>query len=847
MSVAARHSVLGWLVVAVAVCTATAHARQLPAKASVAAGLRVSVRDMQGLAIPGATCSLAIRPDDVVATAVTDAEGVVIFNGMSADRYELRVTIEGFEPSVRHDIVVARSVPQEIDVVLALARLSDIVTVTRATAIDTDVAAGASRPTIELQRSTLQRLPLAVTNIRDALPLVPGVLRSTTGELSFKGMPEQHSGLIVNGMNAADPATGDFRVKLPVDSVEAVQVFLHSYTAEYGQFTGGITTVETRAGDDRWHFELNDFLPDLRFVRGKVVGIAEDAPHLNISGPLLRDRVYWSHSTDYTIAKRPVRGLEFPGNETKTESQSHLMQFDFTLQPRHSQRVTVGYFPERNDYVGLDVFRRRPVTPSMKQRDEVVTIRDNSQLGDGLLSTAVSFSRFRTAVRGQGTEELTITPTVERGSYFASQGRASRRLELFAVYTLPTKHWLRGSHDTKFGIDVNDSSSRLHYQARPVNVVRSNGTRAERIEFDAPSSIRAGNGEYVGFLQDRWAVRPNLSFDLGVRYEDHQIADAQILAPRGGFAWSPVANGRTVIRGGIGVFYGKVPRNLRSFAEFPARLVTRFAPDGVTVVDQRRFTNILVSAGAPASFQPERRDPDSEVAFVPENVSWNLQVDRTFQPWLALRANVMSGTTSNIYIVNPLTNPAGQSAIVLSSTGDSTYRALELAARIGQTTHAINASYTRSRSRGDLNDFNASFGDFASPLVRPNQFSLLPSDVPNRFLAWGTLALPRQMTVAPIMEMRSGLPFSVRNAAQDFVGIRNADRTRFPWFFAIDMEAAKVFRVAQKYAIRPSIRGFNVTNHFNPRNVHANVDDPAFGRFRASYRRYFAGGFDVVF
>jgi hypothetical protein len=33
-------------------------------------------------------------------------------------------------------------------------------------------------------------------------------------------------------LNAADPATGAFRLTLPVDAVEAVQVFLHPYTAE---------------------------------------------------------------------------------------------------------------------------------------------------------------------------------------------------------------------------------------------------------------------------------------------------------------------------------------------------------------------------------------------------------------------------------------------------------------------------------------------------------------------------------------------------------------------------------------------------------------------------------------
>jgi hypothetical protein len=53
--------------------------------------------------------------------------------------------------------------------------------------------------------------------------------------------------------------------------------------------------------------------------------------------------------------------------------------------------------------------------------------------------------------------------------------------------------------------------------------------------------------------------------------------------------------------------------------------------------------------------------------------------------------------------------------------------------------------------------------------------------------------------------------------------------------------------VTKKYGVRLSLRGFNLMNHFNPRDVHANTADPQFGKFFASYRRYFTGGFDILF
>src|SRR5262249_42292922 len=148
------------------------------------------------------------------------------------------------------------------------------------------VAAGANTPAGTIKRQTLRTLPLASKRIDEALPLIPGVIRSAKGELSIKGASEEQNALLVNGVNANDPATGNFRLSLPVDSVEAVQVFLHPYTGEYGKFIGGLTRVETRRGGDRWHFELNDFLPDLRFKGGKLVGIAEDQPRLSFNGPL---------------------------------------------------------------------------------------------------------------------------------------------------------------------------------------------------------------------------------------------------------------------------------------------------------------------------------------------------------------------------------------------------------------------------------------------------------------------------------------------------------------------------------------------------------------------------------
>jgi hypothetical protein len=824
-------------------------AAQLRPTSRLPAGiLRVTVVDAQKHLLSGVSCTLlrSTEPTAVVATATSDDQGVAIFPSTPPGSYVLRVAGKGFATLTRKGVVITDGTATNVDAILSVASVAESVTVESPSETATTVEAGASTATGNIQRQAIQRLPLATARIDEALPLIPGVVRSSTGEISMKGASEQQNALLVNGLNAADPASGNFRLNLPVDSVEAVQVFQHPYTAEYGQFTGGVTKIETRRGGDHWHWELNDFFPDFRFKGGHIVGIAEDLPRLNFNGPLIKNRLFLSQSLSYSIAKTPVRGLTFPVNETKTEAQNYFSQIDFLLNSHHTQTFTFGYFPERDQFVGLDFYRPQPVTPNYKQRDFVFTARDNYDFESGLLQSSVSYKRFHANVWGQRALDQTLTPTVEGGNYFANQARQSNRTEILEVFQLPVQRFWRGSHEVKLGFDFNSVSNRAHYTARPVNIVRGDGTLAERITFDSAPGIKGNNREYVGFVQDRWLVHPNLSFDLGLRYENQRIAKEQNLAPRAGFAWSPFKGDRTVIRGGIGVFHDKVPLNIRSFNRYPARTVTRYATDGLTVIDSTRFTNVLVDTApiTPLDFRISNR----EAGFVPRNLTWNIQLDQIVNPWLTVRANLIGSRTTNIYIVNPELDFRGQRAIVLRSAGRATYRSLELTARFAlPQKNSFQVSYVRSRAQGDLNDFNSYFGDFGQPVIRQNQYSNLPFDVPHRLIAWGSVALPHRISIAPIIEARSGFPFSVRDAEQNFVGIRNSSQNRFPAFFAIDTEIAKEFQVTKKYGLRLSLQIFNITDHFNPRNVSANIADPNFRQFSSSYGRYFSGGFDILF
>lgn len=229
--------------------------------------------------------------------------------------------------------------------------------------------------------------------------------------------------------------------------------------------------------------------------------------------------------------------------------------------------------------------------------------------------------------------------------------------------------WTRGKHTLQFGVEgrkyISPQSftqrSRGDYDYTSLELYLNDGVPDQLAERSVgPPIYYADQAAFYWYANDNYRIRPNLSLNLGVRYEYTTIpfterlqrlnsissvpglidfseprAPKKNFAPRIGFAWSPGSSGNTSIRGGFGMAYDVLYDNIGSLAKPPQLSQTYDCPGSPTCP----AANFLASGAIPPGIAPI---PDAATAraltsgFVPPDqklpysISWNLGVQHVF-------------------------------------------------------------------------------------------------------------------------------------------------------------------------------------------------------------------------
>jgi hypothetical protein len=101
--------------------------------------------------------------------------------------------------------------------------------------------------------------------------------------------------------------------------------------------------------------------------------------------------------------------------------------------------------------------------------------------------------------------------------------------------------------------------------------------------------------------------------------------------------------------------------------------------------------------------------------------------------------------------------------------------------------------------------------------------------VRHRLVVRGTIGLPGQWDFAPVIELRSGFPWSAVDEFQDFVGTRNR-AGHLPAVHTLDFQLSRPWRF-RKYRFRAGLKVYNAFGASAERDVQSNITSPDYGRF----------------
>ncbi|HEV3062681.1 MAG TPA: hypothetical protein VGY48_30825 [Vicinamibacterales bacterium] len=768
------------------------------------------VVDQTGLPLPGAHIELH-RGEQTVASIDAQQDGGFELPATQANDVVV-ISLDGFE-TARVEPEAARRV------VLLIAHATET----------TEVVASAltsSGASMEHLGSTMsaplaQRLPTARPRILQSLPLLPAVVRGRDGLLRIGGTRPHESTLWIDGFDVTDPVSGTTALDLPVESVRGMAVLREPVAATFGDVIGSAASIETTPGGEQLKAGIQGFIPRPRLSHLGLGKIEAFFPRAYVGGRAGIARYF--ASAEFNFERVPVPGVTGRSGAPNigTTGVTSFGRLDLQPSTRHTMTVEGLFAPATTTAAGLSTLRPVETVPNVDVYDLFGGVTDHLVLSShDLLTLRAGVESHRTNLTPTGSGDAILTPDGWRQNWFSSVGVRGARSSLTAV-------WDRAGL-TAAGRHTVSATAGLHHRSmegtlsdQRIQILNAGGALVRSVQFDPAGPLNHTDTYGGGGLRDLWDVGTRLQVDLGLRLDAGAVSGGPTLGPRFGVRYLIDEAGRTTVRGSVGRYAGRVPLAAKAFGQFPSRIDSTYDP----VTGTPTATPLVPMVGDLPS---------------PRSDAIAIEIEHRFTPSLELQAGARNRHGSQLPTVDVMRRPG---MALLSGIGESDYRELQLSLRKTWSNDSqLFLSYVRSSAIGEINDFGSLFTNLDAPLLEPGARAPTAADVPHRFRGWATISLPRRTVVSPAVEWRTGFPFSRLDSLQHYVGPPNADR--FPSYFSADVTAFKTFDLLRRKADL-GLQLFNVTSHFNPRDVVAVVDSPRFGELESSFGITVAGYMQV--
>jgi hypothetical protein len=557
--------------------------------------LRGVVTDDQNTPLPGVNVSLSGPNLMGVRAFITDATGEFRFPAIPPGEYQLKFELSGFGTIVREKIRVNTTATLAVDVQLKPAAVSEEVTVI------------AQSPTVDVKSTETASVTLSNEILRNVpnnqftaqiVNLAPGV----TGNVAFGASQNTGIAYSMDGVNVADPEAGSAWVFSDYNIIEEAKVMGIGLPAEYGNFTGVIFNLVTKSGGNQlsghFEFDFQGYQADSPFWQANNnQAYLEDFPSLtspsnwlmdvngHLGGPFIKDKLWWYVGVQFYRTKNRPTG--FP-EDVDYKQPRFFAKLTSQLTP--SLNMSVAF--QRTKYQGTNRDAADWVLP-----EATVTQDSPDWLLSFSLNKILSPTTFFDVKTNYFEGIYYLDPTsgydvyshysynddqlTGSSGYFYYADRA--RFGTNASLTHYVENFIAGSHEFKFGAEVERSMARSRYGYTGTGGVLGDHVKyndyigpgynlaGEYVDFTGPYLAYQYTGydtntrytRLEAFVQDNWQVTKRLNFSLGVRFSQNwgdvkgvegTVYRTNRLAPRLGFTFDILGDKTTVLKAHYGQF-----------------------------------------------------------------------------------------------------------------------------------------------------------------------------------------------------------------------------------------------------------------------------------------------------
>ncbi len=708
--------------------------------------------------MPGAIVKARQNATGLVRSTISNSEGTYLLDNLSPGIYTVSFEKPGFEEFTvsRVEEIVGRT--QTLNPSLRITRGTSGQTTVTEPFLElnkSDAAVGSA-----IERTQSQELPLNGRNWASLTALTPGAIDNGSNDqrtIRFAGHGLDDNNITLDGIDATAIYNQEqreyVRLTIPLESISEFQSQSQNFNADMeGGTAGGQLAVATPSGTNSFHGDIfNFFRNDALDARSPFDEKSPD-PFLlnqfggNLGGPIARDRTFFYVNYEGLRQRlgQPQIGLvPSPSFLSQAEASSPALQPILSAYPRGTSPTTDpnvwNYNVEANQVDNEDSgmvridqhFSDRTTAFVRFNSDHAadaiptgalnVTADAGTFFRNGILDlmhvfTAVLVNDIKFGINQQiyhsaNVSQAPLTATVSRFSPLSGSSSSDAAAKTFS--NLDDLSWMRGKHILKFGYEIrwiqmnqgNSPSGTVGYDS-PALFAANHADSATYISELPLKRLR--KTQYWGYIQDEYKATPNLTLNLGVRYNYfnvfHEVDNRAIpfdfascgpsgycprgsdfsfprsndVDPRIGVAW---AFGRSVLHAGGGIYHSdgqEDDQNLPISNDYTRYSLTAAGSPGLSFP----LTPFLAATSGVVS--PRLLDRNRKDMYV---AAWTASLQQQFAGDLVGTATYLGNkgtnllTTTYVNVLNPATGlrpyPAFGVVAWRGNTSNSTFQALQ--------------------------------------------------------------------------------------------------------------------------------------------------------------------------